>query len=88
MSYWTNKLVEEGSLLNRPCWYQKPYSEDITFAQIKEVKIDETKNCKAVTCILTNGVTAVLHIYSCPDWIGNKVWGFLTEAECTEYWDM
>lgn len=88
MSYWTNKLVEQNSLINRPCFYKRPYQEDITFAQIKEVTTKVTAKGNQVTAILDNGIVAVLHSYGCPDYIGNRVWGFLTEDECIEYWDM
>lgn len=88
MSYFTNKLTEETSLVGRPCWYQKPYSTDITFSRIKEVSIRETSKGKEAIVTLNNGVTAVLHTYGCPEYIGRAVWGFLTQAECEEYWDM
>ena len=88
MSYWTNKLTEKDSLIGRPCWYQKPYNTDITFGVIKEVQIKQNTKGKSAVAILDNGVVAVLHTYGCPDFIGRAVWGFLTRAECEEYWDM
>lgn len=89
MSYWTNKLTEWPSLTGRPCWYKRPYRQEFTFAQIKEVDVKVTAKGKRVTAILDNGEIAVLHNYGCPDYIGNhRVWGFLTKAECEEYWDM
>ena len=88
MSYWTNKLTEQSSLIGRPCWYQKSYNTNITFAFIKEVNIKQTAKGKEAIAILDNGITAVLHTYDCPDYIGRAVWGFLTKAECEEYWDM
>ena len=88
MSYWTNKLTEQSSLIGRPCWYQKPYNTNITFALIKEVNIKQTAKGKEAIATLDNGMTAVLHTYGCPDYIGRAVWGFLTKAECEEYWDM
>lgn len=88
MSYWTNKLTEQSSLIGRPCWYQKPYNSDITFSLIKEVQVKQKSKGKEAVAILENGTTAVLHTYGCPDYIGRAVWGFLTKAECEEYWDM
>ena len=89
MSYWTNKLTEQSSLIGRPCWYQKPYNTNITFALIKEVNIKQTAEGKEAIATLDNGMTAVLHTYGCPACIGRRaVWGFLTKAECEEYWDM
>lgn len=88
MSYWTNKLTEQSSLIGRPCWYQKPYGTDITFSLIKEVKVTQKAKGKEAIATLENGTTAVLHTYGCPDFVGRAVWGFLTKAECEEYWDM
>lgn len=89
MSYWTNKLVEENSLINKQCWYRVPYSGDLNVALIKEVKFTTTNKAKIVTCTLNNGVVAVLHNDYCPGYIGrDRVWGFLTIAECIEYWDI
>ncbi len=88
MSYWTNKLTEQSSLIGQPCWYQKSYNTNITFALIKEVSIKQTAKGKEAIATLDNGITAVLHTYGCPDYIGRAVWGFLTKAECEEYWDM
>ena len=85
MSYWTNKLTD---LIGRPCFYQKPYNTDITFGLIKEVQIKQNAKGKEAIATLDNGVVAVLHTYGCPDFIGRAVWGFLTQAECEEYWDM
>jgi hypothetical protein len=88
MSYWTNKLTEQSSLIGRPCWYQKPYNTDIVFGLIKDVSVKQTMKGKEAIATLDNGVVAVLHTYGCPDFIGKAVWGFLTRAECKEYWDM
>ena len=89
MSYWTNKLVEQNSLINRPCFYKTPLKHnEFSFAQIREINTKVTEKGNQVTAILDNGIVAVLHCYGCPDYIGNKVWGFLTEEECREYWDM
>ena len=89
MSYYTDRLPRQGSIINMPCWYQKSYSQDITFSKIKEVNIEDTVKGRTITCLLNNGTIAVLHNHNCPDWIGrNCVWGFLTQEECEEYWDM
>ncbi len=91
MSYWTNKLAEEpASLIGRSCWYKKPYNTNIISSPIKEVDIRIKQNVRGTEVIATlaNGTTAVLHTYGCPDYVGRAVWGFLTKAECEEYWDM
>lgn len=88
MSFITNQGVEQNSLIGRPCWYRKPYNEDITASIIKEVDIQITKKTKTVTCYLENGTVAVLHNYNCPDFIGRAAWGFLSKYECERYWDM
>lgn len=88
MSYWTNKLAEQSSLIGRPCWYQKPYHTNITFSLIKEVSVKQNSKGKEAIATLENGTTTVLHTYGCPDFIGRSVWGFLIRAECEEYWDM
>ncbi len=88
MSYWTNKLAEQSSLIGRLCWYQKSYNTDIVSGHIKDVSIKQTVKGIEAIATLDNGVVAVLHTYGCPSYIGRAVWGFLTRAECEEYWDM
>lgn len=83
----TNELLP-NSLIGRKCWYQALHTDKTVCATIKEVNIKITENCNSVTCILNNGVVAVMHTPKCPDYIGNKVWGFLSKSECEDYWDM
>ena len=56
MSYWTNKLTEQNSLIGRPCFYQKPYNTDTTFALIKEVQIKQNAKGKEAIATLDNGI--------------------------------
>ena len=84
-----DRLTQELSLIGQRCWYKKPYVEDLTFSKIKEVETKVTNKGQTIYLILNNGVTAVLHAQGCPDYIGaDKVWGFLTQKDCNDYWDM
>ena len=89
MNYDLSRLIEQLSWVGELCWYQELHTDTITCAPIKEVDTKVTAKGKTVSCLLNNGVVAVMHTKGCPDFIGcNKVWGFRTKAECEEYWDM
>ena len=84
-----DRLFQDVSLVGQRCWYRVPYTENLTFSKIKEVETKVTNRGQTVYLTLNNGVTAVLHTHGCPDYIGrDKVWGFLTQKDCNDYWDM
>lgn len=59
MSYWTNKITEEYSLIGRPCWYQKSYSTGITASFIKEASVKQTSKGTEAIATLENGIIAI-----------------------------
>lgn len=85
----TDKMLENLTFINRPCFYKTRLSKEIKFAIIKSVEIYlYAHGERRVLCMLDNDLTVVMHCDRCPNFIGSNVWGFLSKAECEEYWDM
>lgn len=84
-----DKMLEGLNLINRPCFYQTKITKEIKTANIKEAELYLYPHGeRRILCTLDNGQQVVMHCNNCPNYIGNNIWGFLTIAECEEYWDM
>lgn len=77
----------EAMTLMRPCYYQvkgKTYCSNI-----KRLKVELEPNFGIkMTAYLDNGTSVIIHNAKAPCFIGQVPWGFLSRAECEEYWDM